>query len=139
MYVYSLFLSILSAYIYVCMYVCMYVYGPASGGEEFMCGLCMGYFLGSLMLFCAWDRHVTSSQRMGIFSGILLHLIFALLSAPSSTSTSPSTSTSTTTSSSSSSSVAAVTGFGPGAEGSSGVSSSIGNAAAYAPVTVTVG
>ncbi len=98
----------------------------ASGGEEFLCGLCSGYFLGSLMLFCAWDSNVSSCQRMGIFCGILLHLAVPLLSYRSS-------SPSSLPASSSSSSAAVVAGIGPGAGGV------VGTSAAVAPVTVTVG
>ena len=110
-----------------CLYVSVCVL--ASGGEEFLCGLCSGYFLGSLMLFCAWDSNVSSCQRMGIFCGILLHLAVPLLSYRSS---SPSSSSSSLPASSSSS-AAVVAGIGPGAGGI------VGTSAAVAPVTVTVG
>ena len=120
----------ITAYLYaiVCLYVSVCVCVLASGGEEFLCGLCSGYFLGSLMLFCAWDSNVSSCQRMGIFCGILLHLAVPLLSYRSS-----SPSSSSHLPASSSSSAAVVAGIGPGAGGI------VGTPAAVAPVTVTVG
>jgi len=35
--------------------------------------------LGILMLFCIWDRNVSHKQKLGILTGVSLHLIGGLM------------------------------------------------------------
>lgn len=45
---------------------------------DFLCGMCLGFFLGILMVFLLWELRMTRQQRMGVVTGIFLNGMFAI-------------------------------------------------------------
>lgn len=43
-------------------------------GKDFVYGLILGYFLGFMMIFCVWDRHIPYRQKLGLLCGIMLQM-----------------------------------------------------------------
>jgi hypothetical protein len=40
--------------------------------NDFLYGLCIGYLLGFLVLFCIWDRNIPHRQKIGLLAGVIL-------------------------------------------------------------------
>jgi len=47
--------------------------------NDFIWGLAMGFGLGVLMLFCVWDRNISHKQKLGILTGVFLHMLGGVL------------------------------------------------------------
>lgn len=50
--------------------------GPPPGTtQDFFTGVLFGFFFGFLVLFCAWDRHVSYRHRLGLLTGVTLSIM----------------------------------------------------------------